>query len=312
MRMLVFGAGVLGCNLANNLYQDKKDVTLLARGNWAKQIGEHGLAIHHYFGKKTLSRIPVIEKLEADDFYDVIFVVVRYTQLDSVVPVLKANATRNIVFVGNNVRPEEYRKMLPEKNVMFAFGSSAGHRESDHLESVDIRKITIGQLKEDASDRELISRIFKDTKYRVAYEPNMKDWLLCHAAAVLPIAFACYYTDGDLRKIKRDKTYLNEVMDATISAYEVLDRNGHEILPESDRGYARPGFKRTYLPFYRLICATKIGKLCTSDHAMNAVDEMSALNDDLKDYLSRYGDVPLAWLDLEKKTNAYLSKEDKK
>ena len=38
VRILVYGAGVLGCNLANNLYHAKKDVTLLARGVWAKQL----------------------------------------------------------------------------------------------------------------------------------------------------------------------------------------------------------------------------------------------------------------------------------
>lgn len=32
MRILLFGAGVLGCNLANNLSRAGKDVTLLARG----------------------------------------------------------------------------------------------------------------------------------------------------------------------------------------------------------------------------------------------------------------------------------------
>ena len=31
MRILVFGAGVLGCNLANDLVRAGKDVTLLAR-----------------------------------------------------------------------------------------------------------------------------------------------------------------------------------------------------------------------------------------------------------------------------------------
>ena len=30
MKFLVFGAGVLGCNLANNLFRAGKDVTLLA------------------------------------------------------------------------------------------------------------------------------------------------------------------------------------------------------------------------------------------------------------------------------------------
>ena len=33
MKILVFGAGVLGCNLARNLFRAGKDVTLLARGN---------------------------------------------------------------------------------------------------------------------------------------------------------------------------------------------------------------------------------------------------------------------------------------
>ena len=36
MRILVFGAGVLGCNLANNLFRAGKDVTLLARGSCGK------------------------------------------------------------------------------------------------------------------------------------------------------------------------------------------------------------------------------------------------------------------------------------
>ena len=38
MRILVYGAGVLGGNLACNLYRAKQDVTLLARGSWAQMI----------------------------------------------------------------------------------------------------------------------------------------------------------------------------------------------------------------------------------------------------------------------------------
>lgn len=38
MKILVYGAGVLGCNLARNLFRAGKDVTLLARGNWAEEI----------------------------------------------------------------------------------------------------------------------------------------------------------------------------------------------------------------------------------------------------------------------------------
>lgn len=40
MRILVFGAGVIGCNLARNLFRAGKDVTLLARGAWAEESEE--------------------------------------------------------------------------------------------------------------------------------------------------------------------------------------------------------------------------------------------------------------------------------
>ena len=43
MRILVFGAGVLGCNLARNLFRAGRDVTLLARGAWAKELQANGL-----------------------------------------------------------------------------------------------------------------------------------------------------------------------------------------------------------------------------------------------------------------------------
>lgn len=36
MKILVFGAGVLGCNLARNFFRAGKDVTLLARGAWVR------------------------------------------------------------------------------------------------------------------------------------------------------------------------------------------------------------------------------------------------------------------------------------
>ena len=49
MKILVYGAGVLGCNLARNLFHAGKDVTLLARGNWAAEIKQNGLRIKDKF-----------------------------------------------------------------------------------------------------------------------------------------------------------------------------------------------------------------------------------------------------------------------
>lgn len=308
MRILVFGAGVLGGNLANSLYRQGKDVTLLARGNWYEEIKRNGLSIHPYFGRKTNVKIPVINELRPDDKYDVIFVVVRYTQVISVVQSLKENVSKNIVFVGNNLKSEALISVLSDKSVLFAFAMSAGHREKDYIRSVSLNKITVGNTKGTPSQEIFIRNVFFGTNFKVVYETNMTDWLLCHAASVIPIAFACYYAKGDIKKLRRDKAYINRIMDATISAYTVLEDNGHEILPDSDKDFRNPKFKKKYLPFYKFIFATKLGKLCTSDHAMNAVDEMSALNRDFKAYIGIYGDIPKPWTDLERDTNGYLTK----
>ena len=307
MKILVFGAGVLGCNLARNFFRAKKDVTLLARGAWAEKIKKDGLRIKDKFSIGTsVSRIKVATELKPEDEYDVIFVVTRYTQIPSVTETLRENKTKNIVFVGNNVRAKELAESLPEKNVLFAFASSAGHREADRVSSVDLKKITIGQIRCARSNEKLIGEIFDKTRYKVTYEPNMGDYLLCHAAFVLPAAFACYKTDGNLKKIKGDTEYLNRIIDANIEGYRAIRDAGHEILPKDDTEFEGAAYRKTCLCFFKLLCATSLGKICVSDHAMNAVDEMSALSHDLKNFFDENGAKYPVWLELEKEGGKYL------
>lgn len=307
MRILVFGAGVLGCNLARNLFRAGKDVALLARGNWAEEIKKNGLRIKDKFSPRvSVSHIPIVTELKPEDPYDVIFVVMRYTQIEAILDTLRANRTKNIIFVGNNVRARAVADLLPEKNVMFAFASSAGHREPDRVASVDLKKITIGQLLGAPSNEELIGQIFENTKYKVTYEPNMEDYLLCHAAFVLPAAFACYKTDGNLKKLKGNTAYLSRMIDANIEGYRAIKNAGHEILPKDDENFEGEAYRKTCMKFFKLICATSLGKICVSDHAMNAVDEMSALNRDLKQFFDEHGAKYPVWQELEKETNGYL------
>ena len=219
---------------------------------------------------------------------------------------VRASQAKSIVFVGNDVRADAIAAALPEKNVLFAFASSAGHREPDRVASVDLKKITIGQLRGAPSNEQLIDKVFSGTKYKVAYEPNMGDYLLCHAAFVLPVAFACYKADGDLKKLKGDTAYLSRLIDANIEGYRALRNAGHEILPKGDQNFEGAAYRKTCLRFFKLMCATSLGKICASDHAMNATDEMSALNRDLKKFFDETGAQYPVWQALEKETGNYL------
>ena len=245
-------------------------------------------------------------ELKPEDAYDVIFVVLRYTQLDSILDTLRESRAKNIVFVGNNVRARALAASLSEKNVLFAFTLSAGHREPDRVCSIDLKKITIGQCKDAPEQKALIAQIFDGTKYKVVYEPNMEDYLLCHAAFVLPAAFACYKTDGNLKMLKSNPDYLNRLIDANLEGYRAIRNAGHEILPKADACFESAAYRKTCLRFFKLMCATSLGKICASDHAMNAVDEMSALNRDLKRFFDEAGAQYPVWKALEAESARYL------
>ena len=310
MKILVFGAGVLGCNLANNLSRAGKDVTLLARGAWAEELQKTGLRIRHQLlPHTTTTRLPVVTALLPEDAYDAAFVPVRCTQLEGVLAVLRASSVPNIIFVGNNLRPAETAAALPGKNVLFAFALSAGHRETDRVVSVDLHKMTIGQLRGAPSNEELIDQIFAGTNYKLTYEPNMGDYLLCHAAFVVPAAFACYKTDGDLKKLKGNNAYLHRLIDAVIEGYRAIRDAGHEILPKEEQNFESAAYRKTCFRFFKLMCATKLGKICASDHAMNAIEEMGALTRDLQRFFAETGASCPVWRELEREAEKYLGQE---
>ena len=78
------------------------------------------------------------------------------------------------------------------------------------------------------------------------------------------------------------------------------------ILPKEDADFEGKKYRRTCLRFFKLMCATSLGKLCASDHAMNAIDEMSALNRDLRKFFDEHGAAYPVWQELEAEAGRYL------
>lgn len=307
MKILIIGAGVLGCNMAHNFYKAGKDVTLFARGKWGASIKENGLVIKNKLSlRPSCDRISIIDKLSNEDEYDVIFICLRYTQLSSVLETIRNNVTKNIVFIGNNMDAEGFASMLTGKNVMFGFVSSAGHRESDRVVSIDMKKITIGDLKTSDSHEILLKSIFEGTKYRMVYESNMGDYLISHGAFIVPAALACYYTGGNLKKIKKDKDFINKVIDANAECYQAVETLGYELLPKGEDQYRSEKYIKMTYRFYKLMFSTFLGKVCISDHAMNAADEMNELAGELEKMIQKAGVKAENFLELKKYIEKYL------
>lgn len=279
MRILIIGAGVLGSNLAHSIKKGN-DVTILARNKTYENLKNNGLIIKHKLGKKSVDHFNVIDKLEENDIYDVIFVVSRFSSLDSIVKIIEKNKSKNIVFVGNNMNAEKYMN-IKAKNILFAFFMAAGKKYDGYINSICLNKIEIGRTDGKDISNEFIKSIFKETKIKVTIENKMNDYLKTHACAVLPLVFASYKVDGNLKLLKKDKEYSLLIMDAIIEGYDVLKKLGYEILPKGE--YENCVNKKEKCAFiYRFIFSNFIGKMCISDHAMSAREEFILLDNEFE------------------------------
>lgn len=270
MKILIIGAGVLGSNLAHSIKKGN-DVTILARGKTYENLKNNGLIIKHKLGKRTVDHFNVINKLDEDDIYDVIFIASRFSALDDIVAIVEKNKSKNVVFVGNNMFAEKYVN-ISNKNVLFAFFMAAGKKYNGYINSICLNKIPIGRVDGRNIDNEFIKSIFKKTRIKVIIENKMNDYLKTHACAVLPLIFASYKANGNLKLLKNDKEYSILIMDAIIEGYDVLKKLGYEILPKGE--YENCVNKKNLCAFiYRFMFSNFIGKMCISDHAMSAREE---------------------------------------
>lgn len=279
MRILIIGAGVLGSNLAHSI-KKCNDVTILARNKTYENLKNNGLIIKHKLGNKTVDHFNVIDKLDENDIYDVIFVVSRFSSLDSIVKIIEKNKSKNIVFVGNNMNAEKYMN-IKAKNILFAFFMAAGKKYDGYINSICLNKIEIGRTDGKDISNEFIKSIFKETKIKVTIENKMNDYLKTHACAVLPLVFASYKVDGNLKLLKKDKEYSLLIMDAIIEGYDVLKKLGYEILPKGE--YENCVNKKKKCAFiYRFMFSNFIGKMCISDHAISAREEFILLDNEFE------------------------------
>lgn len=91
MKILFYGAGVIGSLYAAKLQEAGNPVTVLARGMRPAAIVQHGIVLEHArTGARTATRIDVVQELKPDDAYDIAVVAVRKTDVDGVLPVLGA------------------------------------------------------------------------------------------------------------------------------------------------------------------------------------------------------------------------------
>ena len=312
MRILVYGAGVQGCELAHRLAQNEKNtVTLLARGEWKERIDQKGLTIRHWAQlKTTVDRVPTIETLAPEESYDIVFVTVQAGQLPEILPVLKQNKSEFFVFVGNQPHARSVLQAMqrPADKIAFGFQNNGGRRENGQVISVHAGiGMTVGGATAPLSGtfRQRLQAAFAGVKYKPTFYSDMDEWLKCHIAFILPVCYVCYACNGDLTRATKQQRAA--ILDAAYEGCEMLKALGIPVNDAENTDYYKPGTagRRKMDAMVLAMAKTPLGRLCASDHAMHAVKEMQYLDEAFEALRKQAGTAMPMWEKLRNEMPAW-------
>ncbi len=294
MKILVYGAGVLGSLYASKLYEAGEEVYLLARGKRLEDIRHYGVIIDHFLQKnRTEHKIPTIEQLKPEDYYDLIIVLMRKNQVASILPILSQNKLfKTVIFMGNNGKGAgDYIEAVGEERVLLGFPAAGGRREGSAIKVVyrEDTKITLGELDGSFSPRlKELKEMFEKAEIPVDISPNIDSWLKYHIALVSPLANGIYLANGDNYALAKKPEALKLIVNAIREGVKVLISLNYPIEPKR--------FKRlSWMPNFilvrllRKIIGSEMGELSLRDHAMAAKDEMKEIADEFQLLIQQSG-----------------------
>ena len=293
MRILVLGAGVIGSVYAGQLVQAGHVVVLLARGRRLVDLQTDGLVLEEaQSGERSVLPVSAVSEPATGDRFDLVLVPVRAEQLVSTLPVLTGLTDHSdVLFFGNTAnRQAELTAALGERAV-FGFPAAGGTRDGSVVKYVLIaqQKTMLGEPDGTTSPRvRHLQSVLSEAGFPTLISANIEDWLLAHAAVVVPIAFALCRVGINPARLAADPATMRLMVLATREAFTALRADGNDEIPTNLRIlYRLP--TRVVTGYWHRVFNSPRGELWFGAHTRAALEEMRHMADQLQEALLHTG-----------------------
>lgn len=279
--MLIYGAGVQGQYLAHVLNQPENNITLLARGQNYKRLNNSGVVLNHYLqNKRTTDHFKYVSNLDKHDNYDIIFVTMKYSDFYSVVPSLAQNISTNIIFIGNNTDPHKLRQTvlrqsITHKNISFGFLMTGGNRGDSATTVIrfNAEELKVSHLNGVIPFHNKLDAIFKNSSIKLTYETRFEDWLMSHAAMIIPLNAGISLKN---KYKENQKQLLSNMIKSYNELHSLIEHSNYNIVPKLQSTLFK-NFKWLAYPLLKLIINIKI-----MNQIQGLNSEVNALYKDIK------------------------------
>ncbi len=288
MKILVFGAGPLGSLFTARLLEAGHDVSLLARGQRLADLRKFGLVLMDtQTEQETVSHPNLVERLDPQDAYDLVLVIMRKNRALEILPILAANRhTSSVLFLMNNAAgPGELVGALGAERVLMGFPMSAGYRRGHVVYYLMGAKtgqkamIPIGEVDGRITPRlQEVGRVLASMPgFDADLRTDMDAWLKTHVALLMPSLAPA------MRAAGRDNVRMANTRDAMILAlrairegFRVLRALGYPVVPESVRIFERIPEPILVWAFRKRIADPRM-RIAMLEHGAAAQDEIEHL-----------------------------------
>ena len=288
MRILVYGAGVIGSIYAVLMSEVGYGVTVLARGKRLTDLSNNGLR-YYKKGKVEIANITVIDRLEDSDKYDYIFLPVRTEQLKQALCELKSNKSPNIVTMVNTLEKyEELEKICGVNRLIPAFPGAGGSIDNGILNASLTPKIiqptTFGEISKRKTDRIAeLAEIFRKSHIPYQIVSDMHNWQISHLGMVVPIADA-YYMSSSPETVDENKAIMKKTAKQMKDNFKILAK--HKILSPFKFYLFMICPTWVFTIILSAVFKSKFGHKFMYEHSMNAPQEMRQLHTEFYDFIS--------------------------
>jgi len=285
LKILIYGAGVIGSLFAGKLASSGYDISVLSRGSRYTEILNNGILLRQSNSNRVEKyRIKLIDYLENDDVYDYIIVCMQKTQVEDIIPILSRNNSPNIVFVVNNALGyDNWSSAIGKDRLMVGFPSAGGMRKDGIVEYFIGKGIirmfqttTFGEINGSSTKRlnDLVS-IFSSSGIPAVESSDMDSWQKTHIAIVTSIANALYKYQSDNYKLSNSYRDIYTMIKSIKEGLNVIQKLGYRITPFKLNYFRLPAWMITLV--MKPIMGTKLAEVAMAKHTIVAKPEMKQL-----------------------------------
>jgi 2-dehydropantoate 2-reductase len=295
MKILIYGAGVIGTLYAARLKEAGHGITVLARGERLADIRRYGLVLEDVVGgRRSTTQVEAVERLGPEDQYDTAVIMVRRDQVASAMPDLAANRRiPTMLFMLNNpIGSTELVQALGQDRVLLGFPGAGGTRDGHtiHYAMIAQQPTTLGELGGQRTERlHELARVFRGSGFHTKVSRDMDAWLKAHAFFMTAICGAIYLAGADCHQLSGDTATLRLMVMGVREGFAAVRALGLNVSPFP------LNVLFTWLPpvfavgYWRRFFASKMADYVFGGHARGAPREIREVARDCQTMLGKSG-----------------------